>query len=129
MSGHHEILVYRLSQILIKLNQGEKLDPQDLADEFKVTLRTIQRDLNERFGYLPLIKENGKYYIDQIYLGKLTTQDIKRFASLAGIKGLFPPLTNTFLSDIFDSSMQSAILVKGHNYEDITGILKLNYKL
>ena len=55
MSGHHEILVYRLSQILIKLNQGEKLDPQDLADEFKVTLRTVQRDLNERFTYLPLI--------------------------------------------------------------------------
>jgi len=125
MSGHHEILVYRLSQILIKLNQGEKLDPQDLADEFKVTLRTVQRDLNERFAYLPLVKKNGKYQLDHIYLGKLTTQDIKRFSSLAGVKGLFPSLSKSFLSDIFDTSIQSAILVKGHNYEDLTGKEKL----
>lgn len=35
---------YRLAQILVKLNQGEKLDPTDLAKEFGVNLRTIQRD-------------------------------------------------------------------------------------
>lgn len=42
----HDTLVYRLSQVLTKLNQGESLDPQALADEFGVNLRTIQRDLN-----------------------------------------------------------------------------------
>jgi predicted DNA-binding transcriptional regulator YafY len=56
MSSHressmfHDTLVFRLAQILVKLNQGEKLDPQGLADEFGVNLRTIQRDLNERFA-------------------------------------------------------------------------------
>ncbi|MFO1279514.1 MAG: hypothetical protein U1F04_08010 [Burkholderiaceae bacterium] len=40
--------------MLVKLNQGEKLNPQALADEFGVNLRTIQRDLNVRFAYLPL---------------------------------------------------------------------------
>jgi len=44
----HDTLVYRLSQVLQKLNQGESLDPQQLADEFGVNLRTIQRDLNVR---------------------------------------------------------------------------------
>lgn len=39
-----------------KLNQGELLDPQALADEFGVNLRTIQRDLNVRFACLQLIK-------------------------------------------------------------------------
>ena len=48
--SHHETLVYRLSQMLVKLNQGLKLDPKALAEEFKVNLRTIQRDLNERFA-------------------------------------------------------------------------------
>jgi len=120
-TSHHETLVYRLAQILIKLNQGEKLKPNDLAEEFGVNLRTVQRDLNERFAYLPLIKEDGKYQLDQIFLGKLSTQDIKRFASLAGVKGLFPSLSNSFLSDIFDTRIQSALLVKGHNYENMTG--------
>ena len=35
-SGHHDTLVYRLAQMLVKLNQGEKLDPQALAEEFGV---------------------------------------------------------------------------------------------
>jgi len=57
--GTHDTLVYRLAQILIKLNQGEKLNPQLLADEFGVSLRTIQRDLNVRFGYMPLLKSSA----------------------------------------------------------------------
>lgn len=58
-TAHHDTLVYRLAQILIKLNQGEKLDPQALAAQFNVNLRTIQRDLNERFAYLPLERTDG----------------------------------------------------------------------
>jgi hypothetical protein len=49
-AAYHDTLAYRLTQILVKLNQGEKLDPQALADEFGVNLRTIQRDMNERFA-------------------------------------------------------------------------------
>jgi predicted DNA-binding transcriptional regulator YafY len=120
-NSNHETLVYRLAQMLVKLNQGEKLDPLDLADEFKVNLRTIQRDLNERFAYLPLEKSDGRYHLDPTYLGKLSTKDIDRFASLAGIKGLFPSLANEFLRDIFDSRIQSTLLVKGHHYENLAG--------
>ncbi len=123
--SHHETLVYRLSQILVKLNQGVKLDPKALADEFKVNLRTIQRDLNERFAYLPLEKVDGHYRLDPTFLGKLSTKDIERFASLAGVRGLFPSLSNDFLRDIFDDRMQRALLVKGHNYEDLRGKEKL----
>jgi hypothetical protein len=36
-AGAHDTLVYRLAQMLVKLNQGERLDPQALADEFGVT--------------------------------------------------------------------------------------------
>lgn len=119
--GTHDTLVYRLSQMLVKLNQGEKLKPQNLADEFGVNIRTIQRDLNVRFAYLPLQKEDGNYSIDPMYLGKLSIKDIGRFASLAGVQKLFPSLSDDFLREIFDSSTQSALLVKGHSYEDLAG--------
>lgn len=117
----HDTLVYRLAQILVKLNQGEKLDPQALADEFGVNLRTIQRDLNVRFAYLPLQKTEGRYHLDPAFLGKLSTRDIERFAGLAGVRGLFPSLSDEFLGDIFDSRIQTALLVKGHNYENLSG--------
>jgi len=119
--GHHDTLVYRLSQMLVKLNQGEYLDPKTLADEFGVNLRTVQRDLNERFAYLPLLKTQGRYHIDPSFLGKLNLKDIQHFASLAGIKGLFPSLSDSFLRDIFDQHIESALLVKGHHYEDLRG--------
>ena len=117
----HDTLVYRLAQILVKFNQGEKLDPQTLAEEFGVNLRTIQRDLNVRFAYLPLQKIDGCYHLDPAFLGKLSTRDIERFAGLAGVRGLFPSFSDDFLRDIFDTRIQSALLVKGHHYENLEG--------
>ena len=124
-ADNHDTLVYRFAQMLAKLNQGEKLDPRSLADEFGVNLRTIQRDLNERFAYLPLQKTDGHYHLDPIFLGKLSTRDIERFAGLAGVRGLFPSLSDEFLRDIFDTRLQGALLVKGHHYENLAGKEKL----
>ncbi len=118
----HDTLVYRLAQMLVKLNRGEKLNPQALADEFGVNLRTIQRDLNVRFAYLPLAKTGGYYHLDPVFLGKLSTKDIDGFAGLAGVRGLFPSLSDDFLRDIFDVRIQAALMVKGHNYESMLGM-------
>ncbi|TXH06931.1 MAG: WYL domain-containing protein [Rhodocyclaceae bacterium] len=120
-SDNHDTLVYRLSQMLVKLNQGEKLNPQALAEEFGVNLRTVQRDLNVRFAYLPLQKTNGYYHLDPTFLGKLSIKDVDRFAGLAGVRGLFPSLSDEFLRDIFDARIQAAVMVKGHNYENLAG--------
>ena len=117
----HDTLVYRLSEILTKLNMGESLDPQALADEFKVTLRTIQRDLNVRFTCLPLVKTGGRYRLQDAKLGKLTIKDLEQFASLSGVAGLFPKLSERFFRGVFDSDQKSAWMVKGHNYEDLRG--------
>jgi predicted DNA-binding transcriptional regulator YafY len=117
----HDTLVYRLAQMLVKLNQGDKLNPQALAEEFGVNLRTIQRDLNVRFAYLPLQKTDGYYHLDPTFLGKLSTKDVDRFAGLAGVRGLFPSLSDDFLRDIFDARIQAAVMVKGHNYENMAG--------
>lgn len=119
--ANHDTLVRRLALILVKLNQGEKLVPQDLALEFGVNLRTIQRDINERFSYLPLEKLKGSYFLPPAFLGKLTLKDVDRFANLAGVKGLFPALSEDFLRELFDARIQSTFLVKGHHYEDLRG--------
>lgn len=119
-NGNHDPLVFRLSQILIKLNNGEKLYRDSLAGEFGVTIRTIQRDLNVRLAYLPIEKEGTSYWLDPIYLGKITLKDVRHFSELAGVAGLFPSLSTDFLRELFDSRIQSPILIKGHHYENLS---------
>jgi len=111
----------RLVHILRKLNRGEKLSPKALAQEFNVTLRAIQRDLNDRFGFLNLQKQDGLYSLPMHLLGKINLRDIDRFAALAGVKGLFPSLNDDFIRELLDTRMQSAWLVKGTAYEDLGG--------
>ena len=43
-TGNHDTLVYRLAQILVKLNQGVKLDPLALAKSAELLLlfRTLR---------------------------------------------------------------------------------------
>ena len=118
-NGAHDTLAYRLSEILTKLNMGESLDPQTLADEFGVNLRTIQRDLNVRFGCLPLLKSSGRYRMAEAYLGKLTLKNIEQFAHRSGVTGLFPQMTGESLRQIFDTNRDKAWMVKGHSYEDL----------
>ena len=108
-------------RMLIKLNQGEKLDPKALAAEFNVNLRTIQRDIHERFGALQLQKTRGLYHLEPALLGKLMLKDIDRFASLAGVKGLFPGFSQDFLPELLSARGYSALLVKGPHYEDLRG--------
>jgi len=119
--GHHDTIAYRLSQILIKLNQGDHLDPDELAAEFGTHVRTIQRDLKVRMAYLPLIKSAGRYHLESAYLGKLNFNDIERFATLAGVKGLFPSLSRDFLKEALGEQSDPAWLVRGHHYEDLSG--------
>lgn len=114
----HDTIARRLTEILTKLNSGEKLDPTSLAKEFNVHVRTVQRDLNDRLAYLPLHKVEGRYHMDPAYLGRLDFRDIGRFASLAGVNGMFPSLTTDFLREVFDERVQPAWLVKEPHYED-----------
>ncbi len=115
----HDQLAWRLASILVKLNQGERLDISSLAEEFKVHKRTIQRDLQERFAFLPLAKTGKLYALDPAYLGRITFRDVERFASLAGITGLFPGLDTQFLRELFDSRLNDTFTVHEGNHEDL----------
>ncbi|QKE29970.1 transcriptional regulator, YafY family [Arcobacter acticola] len=48
----------RLVSILSKLYNGDSLSVKELADEFNVSTRTIQRDFNERLVAFPIYQDN-----------------------------------------------------------------------
>jgi predicted DNA-binding transcriptional regulator YafY len=129
MDKKHDTLSLRLANILLKLNNGEKLNPLLLAQEYKVSLRTIQRDLHERLGVLPIQHDNGLYSLETFYLGKLSLKDIKNFATLAGVSGLFPKLDNDFIRSILDTTISQAYEVKGQTHEDVSELQGLFKKL
>lgn len=120
MSSGHDLLAWRLATILQKLNQGEKLSIDRLAEEFNVHRRTILRDLLERFAFLPLQKVDGLFCMEAAYLGRLSFKDIQHFAALANLQGLFPNLDQQFFRDLFDQRFQDTLIVHTHNYEDIS---------
>ncbi len=57
----YDKILTRLTTILRRLNEGEALGTQDLASEFNVSTRTIQRDFNERLISFPILQENKKW--------------------------------------------------------------------
>jgi predicted DNA-binding transcriptional regulator YafY len=119
MKKSHDTIARRLSSILLKFNSGERFTIEELCEEFNVDKRTIQRDINERFSYFPIKKENGYYFLESYALGKLTFEDIKNFAAISGIKALYPSLTNDFIADILNAKINSVYLVKSPSHEPI----------
>lgn len=118
-SSKHEKLADRLADILIRLNSGEKLDPKQLAGDYKTHVRTILRDF-DRLSYLPIEKEEktNRYYLPSGCLGKLNEMDIKNFAQISGISQLYPKLNLSFLRELLDSRAQSTYSPKGYFFED-----------
>ena len=107
----HDKLATRLSLIIYKLNQGERLTIESLANEFGVSKRTIERDI-ARFSYFDIKKEGKEFFLDELAVGKLNFDDIKNFAIFSGIKSLFPSLTNQFLKDILNEKINRAYIVQ-----------------
>ncbi|HNW67119.1 MAG TPA: HTH domain-containing protein, partial [Aliarcobacter cryaerophilus] len=114
----HDKLATRLSLIIYKLNQGERLTIESLANEFGVSKRTIERDI-ARFSYFDIKKEGKEFFLDELAVGKLNFDDIKNFAIFSGIKSLYPSLTNQFLKDILNEKINRAYMVQNSGFEDI----------
>lgn len=61
----YDKILTRLTTILRRLNEGESLGVQELALEFNVSTRTIQRDFNERLIAFPIFQENKKWKMQE----------------------------------------------------------------
>lgn len=115
MSKEHEKIANRLTAILQKLNQSERLKIDELMAEFGVSKRTIQRDINERFAFLPIEFNDNAYTLSPSYLGKFNLEDINRFAIFASIRELFGRIDQNF----FQKYLNDSIEVKGFDYEPL----------
>ncbi|EAK1935485.1 TPA: YafY family transcriptional regulator [Campylobacter jejuni] len=115
----YDKLSIRLVQILSKFNNGESLSTQELAQEFNVDTRTIQRDLNERLTFMPIKKENGRYVLESFALGKLSFKDIQNFATLSGIAELYPKLDQGFIVDLLSHRVNKVLMVKNEGFQKV----------
>lgn len=122
VSSTHEHLADRLANILTKLNVGHQLSVKELAEEFQVSTRTIERDFDRLNAYLPLLQDqrSKRYYLDSSYLGRFKLQDIQNFAQLSGISDLYPSLDISFLRELMDHRANLVFSAKGYHYEDTT---------
>lgn len=115
----HDKIATRLALILQKLVAKERFTLEELCEEFNVNKRTIQRDINERLAFLPIKKENGFYFAESFAFGDLSFKDIQAFATLSGIKSLYPALTNEFIVDLLNIKINQAYLIKSFDHESI----------
>lgn len=117
MKSKNEKLAARLGLILTKLNAGETLDIHQLAEEFAISVRTLQKDFNERLSYLEWEQAGPRFYcINRNQLGVFNQNDIERFARFASVQDLFPKLDQEF----FKKQLVESIQVKGFQYETIS---------
>lgn len=97
--AYRDSLTYRLSHIVIALFLGNKLSLEQLASDFKVSERTIYRDLHERLAMLDIERDNKYYFLSKKQYGaRLTTSDLVRFAKMTYVDRLFPVLDNKLAS-------------------------------
>lgn len=115
----HDKLATRLAHILMRFNEGGKISVEELASEFDVDTRTIYRDLHERLSFMPIKKEDGKYFLEPFALGKLSFKDIQNFAILSGIDTLYPKLDSNFIVDLLSEKVNRVLMVKNSGFEKV----------
>ncbi len=118
----HEKIASRLASILQQLNDGHTINVKDLAEEFNVSERTIQRDLNERFSFLPFdCDKSGNYSLDPAFLGPITGEDLNQFVNSSGIKSLYPDIAKSWIQNVQKTKYQDVYKIISHNYEESNG--------
>ena len=105
--NEHDRLATRLSIILSRLFQGEKLHIGTLAEEFGVTTRTLRRDFNVRLTYLDIEQNNGVYQLASHYFRRRTERDMKILARLLHLDRLLPAMDAKLLSLLLDGERPS----------------------
>jgi predicted DNA-binding transcriptional regulator YafY len=112
-----ELLAQRIVDILTKLNAGETLKTHQLANEYNVSIRTIQRDINSRLAFLPIERSGQDISLSPNALGKLSAKDILNFAQLSGIGELFPSLDSKFIVSLLRQEFNAPYRITGNEFE------------
>lgn len=85
-----EKLAQRLSHVIALLHQGDTLDKQQLAQQFGVDVRTIERDLFERLKGIAERTPEGEWRIASARRSTIPARYLSEYSQLAGAAALFP---------------------------------------
>lgn len=85
-----EKLAQRLSHILARLHQGYALDKHQLAQDFHVDVRTIERDLGERLSGIAERSTNGQWQLTHSARSSIPAKHLHGYARMSGTVHLFP---------------------------------------
>lgn len=118
MNRKNMLLAARLADILSRFNQGEKVTLNGLAEEYGVHQRTIRRDIEERLAIVGIEKDatGNSYSLPIERLSKFDASSIDTFASVAGVKELFPVMDKKMLQSVFYPLPEQNVTVMGHRY-------------
>ena len=88
MSGH-EVMVQRITIIISELYQYGFVSRQKLMDEFKISERTLYRDLN-RLGDRIIHNGDGIYRLAPAYAKPQSLKELQNLVRILGMEALFP---------------------------------------
>ena len=117
----------RLILILTKLSNNEKPNIKELAEEFGVGVRTIQRDVYQRLMYFPIEKDTlGQLnFIDGFSLDRSTLENDEMllvYLAMSQVKTLSPTFEskiNNVFAKLLNPNFSSPYFIKGKTYESI----------
>lgn len=107
----YDRLASRLAMLVSRLFMGESLCVSQLAQEFGVSERTVQRDLRERLRYLDTEYINGHVSLRDARGPFRTHSDILRFARITSVAHYFPALDPKLLSVLLDNGQDSPCII------------------
>lgn len=96
-SAKGEKLARRLSHILALLHQNDTIDKHQLALEFGVDVRTLERDLGERLHGIAERGPEGRWQLAHAARSTIPARHLRDYARLAGTEHLFPDASLRYL--------------------------------
>ena len=120
----HDKIAQRLGMLLTRLYSGEKLHLSDLATEYNVTVRTLQRDFNQRLSYLPIEHRSQQYWLDPEFLNHKNGRKLRKLAEQLGITDLFPRASEHRLGQLLDRDTPSLFAIKGFDAQSTNCIFR-----
>lgn len=117
-----EKLAQRLSRIIARLHQGEHIDKHQLAIEFDVDVRTIERDLHQRLHGIAERNAQGLWQLTHKARSTIPARHLHDYAHMAGTKHLFPNNSLDYLVEqLATPEQRRATHVQPVPHEDLGG--------
>lgn len=115
-----EKLAQRLSHILARLHQGDAVDKHQLAKDFQVDVRTIERDLGERLCGIIERSADGKWQLTHTARSSIPAKHLHDYARMSRTEHLFPDNSLPYLLEqLHTPEQQRTTHVQAIAHEDL----------